>query len=181
MTKQKLSFRLKAGVCILVALTMCLCVTSFALVYSTLSVENNLFETGKISIDLNGGAPIVEGDEFHLYPGATFEKTFYLQNNSTDSVYYRLFFEGVDGDLASLVQITILHESKVLYHGTATALTKKNVTAADDVLSIGKKRILTVLFYLPEETDNTKQNGYLSFDLCAEAVQSKHNPDRKFD
>lgn len=177
----QLSLRLKAGVCLLITLTICLCVTSFALVYSNLTVKNNLFETGKVSIDLNGGAPIVEENEFRLYPGVTFEKTFYLQNNSTDSVYYKLFFEGVDGSLASLVQITISHEGKELYHGTATSLCRESVAAADDILSIGEKRTLTVIFYLPEDTDNKKKNGYLSFDLCAEAVQSKNNPDRGFD
>ena len=177
----KLSFRLKVGVCVLLALTLCLCITSFALVYSSLSVENNLFSTGRVSIDLNGGAPIVEEDEFRLYPGAMFQKTFYIQNNSTDSVYYKLFFEGVDGSLAPLVQITVFHENKELYHGTAASLTKKDVRTADDILSIGEKRILTVTFYLPKETDNQGQNGYLSFNLCAEAVQSKNNPDRDFD
>lgn len=176
-----LSFRLKAGVCVLLALMICLCVTSFALVYSSLAVENNFFGTGKVSIDLNGGAPIVEENEFRLYPGATFQKTFYIQNNSTDTVYYKLFFEGVDGSLAPLVQITVSREDKELYHGTAASLTKKDVRAADDILSIGEKRILTVTFYLPKETDNQGQNGYLSFNLCAEAVQSKNNPDRDFD
>ena len=181
MNESNLSKRLKAGIIILISLTACLCVTTFALIYSTLTVDNNLFGTGNVSIDLNGGKAIVSETDFRLYPGAVVEKEFYIQNNSTDSVYYKLFFEGVDGSLAPLVQITVFHENKELYHGTAASLTKKDVRAADDILTIGEKRILTLAFYLPEETNNEGQSGYLSFDLCAEAVQSKNNPDRNFD
>ncbi len=181
MTESKLSRKLTVGVCILIVLTLCLCVTTFALVYSSISVDNNLFKTGKVSIDLNGGEPIVEENEFSLRPGITVEKEFYIQNNSTDSVYYKLFFEEVGGSLADLIEIRILYGGKILYTGTASSLSKDTVAAADDILAIGEKRTLTAVFHLPEDTDNAKKSGYLSFDLCAEAVQSKNNPDREFD
>ena len=181
MTESKLSKKLQAGVCILIVLTLCLCVTTFALVYSSVSVDNNLFKTGKVSIDLNGGEPIVTENEFSLQPGDTVKKDFYIQNNSTDSVYYKLFFEDVSGSLSSLIEIKILYGDKILYSGTATSLSKNTVVAADDILSIGEKRTLTAVFYLPEDTGNAMKSGLLSFVLCAEAVQSKNNPDREFD
>ncbi|MBO5755211.1 MAG: hypothetical protein J6W28_08495 [Clostridia bacterium] len=181
MTDSKLSKRLKAGIVILIALTVCLCITTSALVYSTLTVENNLFQTGKVSIDLNGGAPIIGENEFRLSPGLTVEKEFYLQNNSTDGVYYRLYFENVSGDLSGIILIQILHDDLLLYQGTAADLTKEKASAVDELLPQGEKRTLTILFSFPEQADNAKQSGYLSFDLCADAVQSKNNPDRDFD
>ena len=181
MNESKFAKRLKVGVILLIALTVCLCVTTFALVYSTLAVDNNLFQTGTVDIDLNGGVPIVKENEFRLYPGATVEKEFYLQNNSSDSVYYRLFFKNVDGSLADDVEITILWGEKTLYSGKANGLSRDQVDAADDILRIGEKRFLTAVFHLPEEAKNAEQNGFLCFDLCAEAVQSKNNPDRNFD
>lgn len=181
MNESNLSKRLKAGIIILIALTACLCVTTFALVYSTLTVDNNRFGTGNVSIDLNGGKAIVSETDFRLYPGAVVEKEFYIQNNSTDSVYYRLYFEDVGGSLAELIDIQILLDGKVLYSGKATTLSKEAAVAADDLLEIGEKRVLTAVFHLPKDADDTKQSGFLAFDLRAEAVQSKNNPDRSFD
>lgn len=180
MNESIFSKRLRAGIIILIVLTVCLCVTTFALVYSTVTVDDNLFRTGTVEINLNGGVPIVEEDEFRLYPGATVEREFYVQNNSSDSVYYRLFFENVDGVLADVIEITILLDGKTLYRGKASTLTEKTSLAADDVLGINERHTLVAVFHFPEEADNSAQSGFLSFDLRAEAVQVKNNPDRVF-
>ena len=54
-------------------------------------------------------------------------------------------------------------------------------TAADDILKLNERRELTITFHYPEEGGNSGQAQYLSFDLKADAVQTKNNPQRLFD
>ena len=161
-------------------LACALCLTTYALFYTAISVENNRFQTGVISIDLNGGKPVIEQGDGLFAPGMSIEKTFYIQNQSTWAVYYKLYFDNVQGGLADILQVTILDGEKVLYAGTARQLTRQNVSAADDLLLVGERRELCIRFYYPTDSGNETQNWELVFDLCADAVQEKNNPDREF-
>ena len=173
--------KLKLGIIILIILIIALCILTFTLVYSVVSVENNIFRTGSVSINLNDGKPVIEDEECHFGPGMTVEKDFFLENNSTYSVYYKLYFDNVGGELADILQITIYNGEQVLYQGTASELTKNKVIAADDELKINEKRTLRVSFVFPEEAGNIEGDPVLTFDLCADAVQTKNNPNRLFD
>lgn len=181
MTENKTAKRLTGGIIAIIILAVCLCVTTFALVYATVSVENNLFHTGEVKINLNDGEPVIREHEFLFEPGMTVKKDFFIENNSTWDVYYRLYFDNVSGGLADVLEITVKDGDKVLYSGTANELTKKNVTAADDTLKIGQKRNLTVYFHYPESSGNDTQDLDLTFTLCAEATQTKNNPNKLFD
>ena len=91
MRKQnKTAKKLTGSVITIVLLAVCLCITTFALVYSTVAVDNNLFRTGEIKIDLNGGKPVITEDEYLFEPGMTVEKPFYIENQGTWDVYYKL-------------------------------------------------------------------------------------------
>ena len=174
--------RLTLGVMIAVVLLLSLCVTTYALFYATVKVEDNYFKTGIVSIDLNGGQPVITEDEYLFEPGMTVVKPFYIKNESTWSVYYKLYFENVEGGLADVLQIAILDDQgKVLYEGTANSLSRQNVAAADDLLLIGEKSDFTIRFHYPELSGNETQDQQLKFDLCADAVQEKNNPDKDFD
>ena len=48
MAKTRTAKKLTGGIAVIVILAICLCVTTFALVYASVSVENNLFHTGEI-------------------------------------------------------------------------------------------------------------------------------------
>lgn len=181
MTENKTAKRLTGGIIAIIILAVCLCVTTFALVYATVSVENNLFHTGEVKINLNDGEPVIREHEFLFEPGMTVKKDFFIENNSTWDVYYRIYFDNVSGGLADVLEITVKDGDKVLYSGTANELTKKNVTAADDTLKIGQKRNLTVYFHYPESSGNDTQDLDLTFALCAEATQTKNNPNKLFD
>ena len=87
--------RLTVSVIVLAVLCCCLAVTSFALAYQVAKLENNSFQTGGIGIDLNGGKPVITADEYLFEPGMTVEKPFYIQNNGTWAVYYKLYFSEV--------------------------------------------------------------------------------------
>ena len=52
---------------------------------------------------------------------------------------------------------------------------------ADDTLRLQERRNLTVYFHYPESAENRTQNLTLSFDLCADAVQTKNNANKLFD
>lgn len=80
----------------------------------------------------------------------------------------------MSGGLSDVLQIRIQDGDRVLFEGTAESLSRKNVIAADDVLKIGERRTLTAYFHFPEETGNQAQDLTLSFDLCADAVQTKN-------
>ena len=151
-----------------------------ALVYETVSVENNRFQTGIVHINLNDGNPVIREHEFLFEPGMTVEKNFFIENDSTGDVYYRIYLDQVSGGLADVLTVTVRDGDKVLYAGTARELSGELVQAADDMLKVGERRNLTMVFHYPEETGNETQNAELTFTICAEATQTKNNPERLF-
>lgn len=181
--RSKTGKKLAGGILIIVLLAMCLCFTSAALVYTAVTVDNNLFHTGTVEVDLNGGKPVIEEHEFLFEPGMTVKKRFYVRNNSSWDVYYRLYFDRVSGGLADVLEITVADADTdaVLYQGTASGLNREAVQAAESALTVGETRWFTITFHFPETAGNTAQNLTLTFDLCADAVQTKNNPDRVFD
>ncbi len=181
MAENKTAKRLTGGIIAIVALAVCLCITTFALVYASVSVENNLFHTGKVKINLNDGKPVIREHEFIFEPGMTVKKDFFIENDSSWDVYYRIYLENVSGGLADVLEITVKDGDRAMYSGTASELTQQNVTAADDTLKIGQKRNLTVYFHFPGDKGNETQNLDLTFTMCAEATQTKNNPNRLFD
>ena len=180
-TKTNTSRRLTASIVAVVALAICFCITTFALIYASVTVENNIFSTGLVKINLNDGKPVIEEGEFLFEPGMTVKKDFFLENLSSDAVYYRLYFDDVEGGLADVLEITIAEGDKVLYTGNANDLSKENVSAADTPMEIGERKDLTVWFHFPETAGNSKMDLSLSFDICADAVQTRNNPDHLFD
>lgn len=180
MSETKTAKRLTGGIIAIIVLAVCLCITTFALVYENVSVENNLFHTGEVKINLNDGNPVIREHEFLFKPGMTVKKDFFIKNDSTWDVYYRIYLDNVSGGLADVLTITVKDGDKTLYSGTANELTKQNVIAADDILKIGQRRNLTVVFHYPKTAGNDTQSLDLSFTLCAEATQTKNNPDKLF-
>ncbi len=180
-TEHKTAKRLTLSVVIILLLTFCLAITTFALVYSMVAVENNLFVTGTVQINLNDGKPVIKDNEFLFEPGMTVKKDFFIQNESTCDVYYKLYFTNVSGGLADVLEVRICDGEKVLFAGTPNELNRKAVGAADDLLRLNEKRELQIYFHFPEEAGNTAQGLFLSFDFTADAVQTKNNPDRVFE
>lgn len=178
--KTKTEKRLLRGMIVVVVLTLCLCATTFALVRSSISVRYDRFQTGYVRINLNDGEPVIREYEFLFEPGMTVEKDFFIENQSTADVYYRLYFNNVDGGLADVLQISIRNDEKTLYQGSVMQLTR-TAPAADDVLQINERRDLTISFTFPADAGNRAQNMTLTFDLCADAVQTKNNPNKLFE
>ena len=172
--------KLTASVVTIIVLTVFLCITTFALVWATISVDNNLFHTGIVKINLNDGKPVIKEHEFLFEPGMTVKKEFFIENQSTWDVYYKLYFDDIEGGLADVLEITIKDSNRILYQGQANGLTKENVGAADDVLKLNERRALTVSFHFPEEVGNSLEELYFTFSMKVDAVQTKNNPNKLF-
>ncbi len=180
MTDSTTAKKLTGGIVAIIVLALCLFATTLALVWATVSVENNLFQTGVIDINLNDGKPLIQEHEFLFEPGMTVTKEFFIENNSTWSVYYKLYFERVTGGLADWLQLTVKDGERVLYSGTANELTREKVTATD-TLAVQEQKALTISFYFPQDAGNAVMNRTLAFTLCADATQTKNNPNQLFE
>ncbi len=180
MSKTQTARRLTAGIIAIIVLSVCLCITTFALIYASFSIEDNLFETGSVDINLNGGKAVIQENEFLFEPGVTVEKDFFVKNESTWPVYYRIYFDKVYGGLSDILEITIKDGETVLWQGTANELTRDKVDAAETALAENERRDLQISFYYPPDSGNAGQSLDLEFELCAEATQTKNNDNREF-
>ncbi len=173
--------KLSISIAAFMTLCLCLCVISFALGMAVYEVRLNTFRTGGIEIDLNGGKPVITADEFLFEPGMTVEKPFYIQNNGTWSVYYKLYFSQISGDLGDVLNVTVLDsKGETILFGKLAALTEQNVPALEDELGQGERQNMLIRFHFPEEAGNQYQGGSLTFELAAIAVQTKNNPNKEF-
>lgn len=180
MSSTKTEKRLKRGIAAIVILAICLAISTFALLWVSVSVDNNLFHTGIIDINLNDGKPVITEDEFIFEPGMTVAKDFFIQNSSTWDAYYKIYFTDVSGSLADVLEIKISDGSQVLFEGTAAQLNREAVTAANDVLATTQRKDMKIYFHYPENCGNETQNRTLRFTMCADAIQTKNNPTKSF-
>lgn len=180
MSKNATSKKLAVGIIVLFIILITLCFTTFTLVWAVVTVDNNLFHTGNVKINLNDGKPVIEEYEFCFEPGMTVKKDFFIENQSTVDVYYKLYFYDIDGGLADVLQVTITDNEKILCSGKMSELTKANTNAVDDILKINERRELSIYFNFPAEVGNEAQNMFLAFSLNADAVQTKNNPNKLF-
>ena len=110
--------------------------------------------------------------------GAFEEYSVYMDNKDFLLNKNMAVFAGLDGKLYALrpdVTLSVVKNARV--DGGRAGL----VGAADDVLRLHERRELTISFHYPEEAGNGGQAQYLSFDLKADAVQTKNNPNRLFE
>ena len=187
MNEDNYSSAKKISIRILVVVTVLVCMftAGYAAVVLSDTVEDNYFHTGTVEINLNDGKPVITADEFLFEPGMTVVKDFFLENKSTWAVYYKLYFSNVEGALGDVLEISIYPKGEpenVLFSGVMSNMTRLKVRAAkDDALDIGEKMDLTIAFHYPEEAGNETQELELSFELCADAVQTKNNPEQQFE
>ena len=69
----------------------------------------------------------------------------------------------------------------LLASGRMSEMNEKNSVACPENLEVGERKELTIRFLFDEESGNDAQGSLLSFDFSAKAVQTKNNPDKKFD
>lgn len=179
--KSKTFKQLTGSVITITVLSFCLCIATIALALATVELSSNVFRTGYIDIELNGNKPIVEEYDLQFEPGMTVVRDFYIENKSPINVYYRIYFADVSGDLNDVLDVSIIYNDKVLYSGTPSELVRENVLAADDILKVNERRDLKMVFHFQEDAGNEYMGKDLRFTICAEATQTKNNPNKLFD
>lgn len=179
---RNLPHRIRINIATIIVLAICLCITTFALVASTV-VKDNIFETGKIDIELTGedgtdNNKIIEGG-YLFEPGMTVVKPAYVTNKGTWAVYCKLYFKEIKGDLADILDVTIKDKDadKVLYTGKLSGFNKGKNVVDTSPIPVGTKKEYTVIFRYPEAEGNAGQGKTLEFTMDATAVQTKNNTD----
>ena len=163
-----------------VVLVACLWISTLALSYAKVAVHNNVFTTGTVSLDLNGGKPIIKDGEILFKPGDKFIREFYIENTGTDDLYYKFWFTNINGELDDYIDITIVSDGKVISRGNIGAQTRAASESVDPSLAPGERRAFKMVFHMSEVAKNRIKNKYVEFDFCAGATQVKNNPQRQF-
>lgn len=179
MSKKKRTLTiLLAALCLVAAMAL----VGFALGYWLYEVKDNTFETGTVSIDLNGGAAVITPEDFPFFePGMTVEKPCYITNTGTGDVYYKLYISDVSGILGDVLHLTVLNEAgETLLSGPMRQLDGQKLMARDQTLPVGETHDLTFRFHYPEDGGNREQGSEVSFRVSAIAVQTANNPHKEY-
>ena len=178
--------KLQINIVTLILLCLGLCIASFAAASMMIryDVKDNFFQTGGIDIDLNGDKPIIPA--CLIEPGVPVEKEFYIKNNGSWEVFYKLYFEEVKGELADVLEITIYEKDSpeiVLLEGKINDLVHADRLDIAGELERGQTQELIARFHLPEDAGNEYKDKSLEFKMSAIAVQTKNNDpeDPKFE
>lgn len=172
--------KLQINIVTLVLLCLGLCITSFALSYTVIKLENNFFKTGEIKINLNDGKAIITEKDCLFEPGMTVEKPFFIKNNGAEPIYYKLNFTGVSGNLSQAIIVTLFDSGhNELVSGKLYEFeNNKELTGA---LGGYEKQNLIAQFSFPKTAGNEYNGGALRFKMAAIAVQTKNNPNKDFE
>ncbi len=178
--------KLQINVVTLIIICVALCITSFAIASTIIryDIQNNSFQTGSIDIDLNGGKPIIPADKWLLEPGMTIEEDFTITNHGGWKVFYKLYFEKVEGKLGDVLEIKIYKKGSPeidLLSGKISDLVDADKLNIAGELERGETQTLTASFHFPKDEGNEYQGEKLEFDMSAIAVQTKNNPNKEFE
>ena len=175
-TKKRIYISIAAAAVMFVMLA----VTTYSLILSLLSVEDNLFETAQVQLELNNGQTVFNGDDMNIEPGHSIVRDFTVENKSTVEVYYRLYLENVSGPLRDTLTFEIYDGSTLLFSGRADDMTRESPCVDSNPLAAGEVRTLTAVVKMSESASSEYQTASVSFDISADAVQARNNPDRLF-
>lgn len=174
-------------------LTLGLIVTSVAITISSVEVRENVFTTGTVKLDLNGGAAVVDmtktnqnNESNFSEPGFRIKRDFYLKNIGSAAAYYKLYAGYEDtpenNALANALDVEITYKDTgvLLFSGKLSALNLSSAPVGDSSLDAGDTVWFTAIFRFSKDAGNDLQNKMLSFDLYARGTQVKNNPGKNF-
>lgn len=122
---------------VIILFTM-LAITTYALISAIVGVDGNVFNTGTVDIELNGGKPVFDGSDMNIEPGYSAKKDFTVENKGTADVYYRLYLENVSGSLTDSLSFEIYDGDILLFRGSAGEFTRETPCINSKVLEAGK-------------------------------------------
>lgn len=175
--KKKVYISIAAILCMFVMLTA----TTYALILSLVSADDNIFETAQVKIELNNGQAIFDGTDINIEPGCSIRKDFTVENDSTVDIYYRLYLENVSGSLRDVLIFDIYDGDTLLFSGKADDMNKESPCQSSTPLASGEIRTLTAVVKMEESASSVYKNEGISFDITADAVQARNNPEKIFE
>ena len=165
---------------VIILFTM-LAITTYALISAIVGVDGNVFNTGTVEIELNGGEPVFDGSDMNVEPGYSAKKDFTVENKGTADVYYRLYLENVSGSLTDALSFEIYDGDRLIFSGSADKLSRETPCINSEVLKTGGTDTLTAVVKMRKDAGNAYQSGGITFDITADAVQAKNNQDISFE
>ena len=167
--------KLQINVITLILLCLGLCITSFAMAMTiSYSIRDNYFQTGIIKVNLNDGKAIMDERDPLFEPGMTITKNFFIKNESSEAIYYKLNFTGVSGELSKAIEVTIFDSSlNELVSGKIYEFEADKELIGS--LSRYEKQDLIAQFHFPKSGGNEYKDKSVEFKMSAIAVQAKNN------
>lgn len=183
-SRLRIADRKKKSISLLMLGIICLVGTAalaWALFWAHAELPGNSFQTGEVKIDLNGGKPVFAND-IDFEPGRSLTKDFTITNTGTADCYWRLHAAGIAGDLDDSLMVDILDKSTgaTLYSGSLAGFRDPQACQGADVLPAGQSVALTAVVRMADHAGNDYQGSSVSFDLVADATQTRNNAGREF-
>ena len=196
MTKIRLSRRLTVSVILIVLLLAALSATTLALVFEYLESDVTI-TTGTVSVAMGdteataaegNTTAVLDGASFLMEPGATHRAEIVVKNTGSGEAYFRVYLQNF-GNFVALADATTLtvvrqdgagRDAEELYSGPMSGLSRATAQASEKTLAAGETATVSLYFHMPADVGNASQNVSVTFDLCAEAVQTKNNQDASF-
>lgn len=155
-----------------VAAVALVAVLAWALLATRASVRGNTFDTGTVSLDLNGGSPAFSDRSALLEPGRAVTEELAVANTGSAAVRYCIYLGNLQGSAVDDVEFAVLLGDAVLFSGTAEQFAQRGSCTSPTVLAPGQTETLVVSVHLREGAGNVRQGDGIEFDLCADAVQA---------
>ena len=152
-----------------------LIITTYALIQSVASVPENRFETGRVSIELNGGKSIFGGEDINIGPGYSVKRDFTVENTGAADAYYRLYLENVENSLADSLIFELYDGDTLLFSKPVSSFTKDEPYVSGEILPAQTVKTLTAVIRMEEGSGNLYQNTGVLFDITVDAVQARNN------
>ena len=165
-------------VCVVLSLVLCAAVA--AAILSMVERRDNYFQTARVSIDLNGGESVFDGSDMNVEPGMRLARDFTITNNSTVDVWYRLYLDNISGKLTEAMDLSIYDGDELLFKSAMSEMTVDRAFVAEAALGVNETVTLTAIITMRPTSGNVFMNEALSFELRADAVQVRNNPDKLF-
>lgn len=132
--------------------------------------------TGTIDLNLNDDILIFEESDLNLQPGDSVMKDMFVENAGTESFYYRIYLEDVEGELAECTVFNIYDESGELLGTFETEdFNANHYFTTGEILDVGEKVSFKMEIIFVEGSGDYYQDAQLSFNVVASAIQSKNN------
>lgn len=170
------------GMLLLIAM---LGITTYAVTMATLELKDNYFKTGTVDIEFTQDTPYFDGADDNVEAGYSMAREIGVQNVSSTPIYYKLYLDGVRGNLAHALVFRIYSADEartLLYEARADELTENGSPfVSEHILDVDEVESVIIVATVDSGAGNAYQNGYMDFNLVAKAVQVKNNVNIEFD